>query len=285
MGRSRRTVTQTGVSDRELDESPSGRRLRSNGQRQLRTRYRCARPSWTTTSQYGILSAWPRLPDSRCRWTTIWSRSARGGRARSTHLGGGGRGARPSREGAEPPPRGPRRTMAEQRLSRKTLRTLRTPPWPPGCTGAPTSALTEIAKRPLRLLPHSNCEPRCLFRRGPREDTTAAGKQGISIVHGGLGAAPNGRMIGSQPLKEVIWQGRNQGFHWAEQSFHPPVEKLLRGARQRRGSEVRRLHDSEHGGRCSRASGVAILRLFRSRPSTACLIGYCHRLDGIPPDA
>jgi hypothetical protein len=50
------------------------------------------------------------------------------------------------------------------------------------------------------------------------------GKQGISIVHGGLAGAPNGRMIGSQPLKEVIWQGRNQGLHWEEQSFHSPVE-------------------------------------------------------------
>lgn len=54
------------------------------------------------------------------------------------------------------------------------------------------------------------------------------GKQGISIVHGELAAAPNGRMIGSQPLKEVIWQGRNQGLHWEEQSFRPPVDNCFR---------------------------------------------------------
>lgn len=41
-------------------------------------------------------------------------------------------------------------------------------------------------------------------------------KQGISIVHGGLDSCPNGRAIGSQPLKAIIWNGRNQSLHWEE---------------------------------------------------------------------
>ncbi|MGI8778006.1 MAG: hypothetical protein ACR2LJ_11655 [Acidimicrobiales bacterium] len=53
------------------------------------------------------------------------------------------------------------------------------------------------------------------------------GKQGISIVHGSLGAAPDGRTFGWQLLKEVIWQGRNQGLHWEDQDFRPPVERCF----------------------------------------------------------
>jgi hypothetical protein len=50
------------------------------------------------------------------------------------------------------------------------------------------------------------------------------GKQGISIVHGGIAAAPDGRRVGSQPLKKVIWQGRNQAFHWEDGSFNNRVD-------------------------------------------------------------
>ncbi len=41
-------------------------------------------------------------------------------------------------------------------------------------------------------------------------------KQGISLVHGDLAKCPIGRSIGSQALKDVIWQGRNQAAHWEE---------------------------------------------------------------------
>jgi hypothetical protein len=41
-------------------------------------------------------------------------------------------------------------------------------------------------------------------------------KQGISIVHQGLANCPNGRQLGNQALKTVIWQGRNQAIHWEE---------------------------------------------------------------------
>ena len=53
-------------------------------------------------------------------------------------------------------------------------------------------------------------------------------KQGISIAHGNLGACPSGRNIGTQVLKTVIWQGRNQALHWEGdghgQPLHRPVE-------------------------------------------------------------
>lgn len=45
-------------------------------------------------------------------------------------------------------------------------------------------------------------------------------KQGISAIHGGLAACPDGRMIGTQPLKTVIWQSRNQSMHWEDGAFH-----------------------------------------------------------------
>lgn len=49
-------------------------------------------------------------------------------------------------------------------------------------------------------------------------------KQGISIVHSGLAVCPNGRPIGSQYLKDVIWQGRNHALHWESGNPHQPVQ-------------------------------------------------------------
>ncbi|MBL8688021.1 MAG: hypothetical protein JNL04_02935 [Rhodospirillaceae bacterium] len=48
-------------------------------------------------------------------------------------------------------------------------------------------------------------------------------KQGISLAHGALDQAPNGRMIGSLPLKTIVWQARNQAMHYEEGNPHPPV--------------------------------------------------------------
>ncbi|GAA3924709.1 hypothetical protein GCM10022406_08530 [Hymenobacter algoricola] len=48
-------------------------------------------------------------------------------------------------------------------------------------------------------------------------------KQGISIIHGGLANCPNGRLIGTQALKQIIWQGRNQAIHFEEGNFNPAV--------------------------------------------------------------
>jgi hypothetical protein len=52
-------------------------------------------------------------------------------------------------------------------------------------------------------------------------------KQGIAIVHHGLKQCPDGRKIGSQAVKSVIWQGRNQSLHWEEQSFNAAVEAVF----------------------------------------------------------
>lgn len=41
-------------------------------------------------------------------------------------------------------------------------------------------------------------------------------KQGISIVHRGLGSCPNGRSIGNEALKNIILQWRNQSMHYEE---------------------------------------------------------------------
>lgn len=46
-------------------------------------------------------------------------------------------------------------------------------------------------------------------------------KQGISIVHAGLAACPDGRLVGSQPIKKVIWQGRNHALHWEDGRWKP----------------------------------------------------------------
>ena len=48
-------------------------------------------------------------------------------------------------------------------------------------------------------------------------------KQGISLTHGGLSACPSGRSIGSESLKNVIWQARNQSMHFEEGNLHRRV--------------------------------------------------------------
>lgn len=42
------------------------------------------------------------------------------------------------------------------------------------------------------------------------------GKQGIATAHGKRTAAPPGRIIGSQPIRDVVWGARNRAMH-AEQ--------------------------------------------------------------------
>lgn len=48
-------------------------------------------------------------------------------------------------------------------------------------------------------------------------------KQGISIVHVDLNTCPDGRTIGPETLKNIIWQSRNQSMHFEEGNPHPPV--------------------------------------------------------------
>ena len=52
-------------------------------------------------------------------------------------------------------------------------------------------------------------------------------KQGISLVHGELARCPSRRAIGTQYLKDVVWQGRNQAIHWEEGTFRRPVEQCF----------------------------------------------------------
>jgi hypothetical protein len=49
-------------------------------------------------------------------------------------------------------------------------------------------------------------------------------KQGIAITHANLGSCPNGRSIGSETLKNIIWQARNQSMHFEEGNPHAPVK-------------------------------------------------------------
>lgn len=54
-------------------------------------------------------------------------------------------------------------------------------------------------------------------------------KQGLSIRYGkSLSACPKGRLIGSQSITDVIWQGRNQAIHWEEGQFHSATEATLK---------------------------------------------------------
>jgi hypothetical protein len=57
-------------------------------------------------------------------------------------------------------------------------------------------------------------------------------KQGISLVHGGLTACPNGRTIGTQSLKSVVWQARNQAIHWEEGNARPAVQQVFNSMTQ-----------------------------------------------------
>ncbi len=53
-------------------------------------------------------------------------------------------------------------------------------------------------------------------------------RQGISIGHRQLANCPDGRMIGSQPLKNVIWQARDQAtHHWEDGNLRPPVQNCF----------------------------------------------------------
>lgn len=61
-------------------------------------------------------------------------------------------------------------------------------------------------------------------------------KQGISLVHGRLANAPNGRLVGNSPLKDVVWQARNQALHYEEGNFKPPVVELFAALEQSHGA-------------------------------------------------
>jgi len=50
------------------------------------------------------------------------------------------------------------------------------------------------------------------------------GKQGLSLQFGKhKHGCPDGRLVGGVPLREVIWQGRNQALHWENGTFNSAV--------------------------------------------------------------
>ena len=52
-------------------------------------------------------------------------------------------------------------------------------------------------------------------------------KQGISTIHGNLDNCPEGRKIGPETLKNIIWQGRNQSLHCEEGNPHKKVKNCF----------------------------------------------------------
>ena len=52
-------------------------------------------------------------------------------------------------------------------------------------------------------------------------------KQGISIEYNGLTLCPEGRLLKSESLKNVIWQGRNQSIHYEENNPHNQVKNCF----------------------------------------------------------
>lgn len=52
-------------------------------------------------------------------------------------------------------------------------------------------------------------------------------KQGISTVRGKLENCPSGRIIGSESLSNIIWQGRNQSIHYEEGYPYDSVQKCF----------------------------------------------------------
>jgi hypothetical protein len=62
-------------------------------------------------------------------------------------------------------------------------------------------------------------------------------KQGVSLVHGNLSAAPPGRVIGSLALRDVVWHSRNQSMHYEEGKYKQPVLALFSMLESEQGSQ------------------------------------------------
>ncbi|MCX5962744.1 MAG: hypothetical protein NT070_06235 [Cyanobacteria bacterium] len=72
-------------------------------------------------------------------------------------------------------------------------------------------------------------------------------KQGISKVYGSLDSCPDGRGLGSEKLKNLIWQGRNQSLHYEEGHFRRPVQDCFANLAATFGNQVSlALHPQEN---------------------------------------
>jgi len=63
-------------------------------------------------------------------------------------------------------------------------------------------------------------------------------KQGISTVHGAPSHCPPGRSIGSETLRNVIWQGRNQSIHCEEGNPNQKVKDCFSNLANEFGNEL-----------------------------------------------
>ncbi len=61
-------------------------------------------------------------------------------------------------------------------------------------------------------------------------------KQGLSAVYGSPSNWPAGKAIGSQPLKVVILEARNQSEHWEEGNPRPRVEGCFQALEAEKGN-------------------------------------------------
>jgi hypothetical protein len=62
-------------------------------------------------------------------------------------------------------------------------------------------------------------------------------KQGISLVFGSLSAAPTGRLLGSLPVRDVIWQARNQSMHYEDGAPKKPLLEVFSMLEKEQGSQ------------------------------------------------
>ncbi|AVX02576.1 hypothetical protein MXMO3_00028 [Maritalea myrionectae] len=62
-------------------------------------------------------------------------------------------------------------------------------------------------------------------------------KQGISVVHGGLQNAPDGRQVDGVELKNLVWQARNQALHFEDGSFSQHVNAVFSTLQQTHGAK------------------------------------------------
>ena len=62
-------------------------------------------------------------------------------------------------------------------------------------------------------------------------------KQAISKVHGNLGDCPDGRILTTQTLKNVIWQARNQSIHHEEGNYNNNVKTCFTDLNKDYGSD------------------------------------------------
>jgi hypothetical protein len=82
-------------------------------------------------------------------------------------------------------------------------------------------------------------------------------KQGISIVHGDLAGAPEGRKIGSLPIRDIIWQARNQALHFEEGSFKKAVTTLFSALEAEQGPQFSL---AQHANQCRAKQVLGLLR-------------------------